>query len=263
MSLPVTILAGGLATRLRPITERVPKILLEVAGRPFAEHQLDLLRHHGITRVIYCVGHLGEQVRDTLGDGRRWGLSLEYVFDGPQLLGTGGALRRALHVLGETFFVLYGDSYLTCDFAAVEKAFYTSQKAGLMTVFRNENVWDKSNVAFTDGRIMRYDKHNTTGMRHIDYGLGVLTRRSFAPYAEGTVFDLATVYQHLLAEDALAGYEVSERFYEIGSTAGLTELNTLLTKTTQLAPTKGPHELRPTASRRDHGNHPPPADGHD
>ena len=225
MHLPVAILAGGLATRLRPITARIPKILVEVAGRPFAEHQLDLLQRQGITQVVYCVGYLGEEVREALGNGARRGMRLEYVFDGPRLLGTGGALVRAQDKLGDTFFVLYGDSYLTCDFAAVEDAYRRSGKSGLMTVCRNEGAFDRSNVVFEAGRILRYDKRDSTPeMRYIDYGLGVLSGRSLANYPADTVLDLAAVYQDLLARQDLAGYEVPERFYEIGSPEGLAEL---------------------------------------
>src|SRR5512136_2352765 len=119
MTLPVAILAGGLATRLRPITEQIPKSLLEVAGRPFAEHQLELLRRRGFTEIVLCVGYLGEQIRDILGDGARWGMRLQYAFDGDRLLGTGGALRRALPLLGEAFLVVYGDSFLECDYGTI------------------------------------------------------------------------------------------------------------------------------------------------
>ena len=241
MSLPVAILAGGLATRLQPLTAQIPKILLEVAGRPFAEHQLDLLQRQGVTRVVYCVGFLGEQVRDALGDGARRGMRLEYVFDGPRLLGTGGAVRRALDMLGEAFFVLYGDSYLTCDYAAVEDAYRRSGQAGLMTVFRNEGAWDRSNVVFEAGHILRYDKRGSAPeMHHIDYGLGILSRRSLEGYPAGGALDLATVYQDLLARQDLAGYEVAARFYEIGSLQGLNELRALLAgKAGAAAPTNG------------------------
>jgi len=140
MSLPVAILAGGLATRLRPLTERIPKSLVEVAGKPFAEHQIELLRRNGIMSVVFCVGYLGEQIEETLGDGCRWGITIRYVYDGPSLLGTGGAVRRALPALGDGFMVLYGDSYLDCDYAAVERAFWASGKLGLMTVFRKVHL---------------------------------------------------------------------------------------------------------------------------
>jgi N-acetyl-alpha-D-muramate 1-phosphate uridylyltransferase len=224
VSLPVAILAGGLATRLRPTTKRIPKALVEVAGKPFAIHQLELLRRHNLTDVVFCVGYLGEQIQEALGDGGRWGMHLQYVFDGPTLLGTGGALRRALPLLGESFFVLYGDSYLECDYAVVKQAFRHSGKLGLMTVYCNNGLWDRSNVLFDRGHIIRYDKRQrTSDMRHIDYGLGALHARAFDGYPDGAVIDLAEIYRDLLAQDQLAGFEATRRFYEIGSPAGLEE----------------------------------------
>ena len=224
MSLPVAILAGGLATRLRPITERIPKSLVEVGGRPFAEHQVELLQRHGLTDIIFLVGHLGEMVQDALGDGSRWGVSLRFVFDGPHQLGTGGAIRRAFSALGDPFFVLYGDSYLECDYAAVERTFRASGRSGLMTVCRNDDRWDRSNVLFDNGRIVAYDKRGRTpDMRHIDYGLGAFRKSAFASHPDGEAFDLVTIYQELLANGDLAGFDVPGRFYEIGSPAGLEE----------------------------------------
>ncbi len=232
MSLPVAILAGGLAARLRPLTERIPKSLVEVAGKPFAVHQLELLRRHGLTDVVFCVGYLGEQVQAALGDGHRWGMNLQYVFDGPTLLGTGGALRRALPWLGEAFFVMYGDSYLDCNYTAVEHSFRASGKLGLMTVFHNANQWDRSNVLYVERQILRYDKRNPTpDMQHIDYGVGAFRAQAFDAYPEGQSLDLATVYQHLLAQGQLAGFEVAQRFYEIGSPAGLEETQRYLSQT--------------------------------
>jgi NDP-sugar pyrophosphorylase family protein len=224
MSLPVAILAGGLATRLGPITETIPKSLVEVAGRPFAEHQVELLRAHGLTELVFLVGHLGEMLQRTLGDGSRLGVRIDYVFDGPKALGTGGAIRRALSSLRDPFFVLYGDSYLECDYGAIERAFLASGKSGLMTVCRNDNQWDRSNVLFEDGRIIRYDKREQSpGMAHIDYGLGAFRRAAFADRAPDEPFDLASVFQDLLAREDLAGYDVPGRFYEIGSPSGLAE----------------------------------------
>jgi NDP-sugar pyrophosphorylase family protein len=229
VSLPVAILAGGLATRLHPVTTTVPKALVDVGGRPFAEHQLEWLRSQGVERVVFCVAHLGEMIRDALGNGSQWNLHIDYVFDGGTLLGTAGALKRALPVLGGAFFVLYGDSLLTCDLQAVERAFRASGRAGLMTVFRNDDKWDRSNVHFTEGRLLRYDKVNRTPeMKHIDYGLGVLTDRALAPVPPDRPFDLAAVYQRLLADDNLAGVEITERFYEIGSPEGLEETRAFL-----------------------------------
>ena len=229
LDLPVAILSGGLATRLRPVSETIPKSLLPVAGRPFLAHQLDLLQKRGVRHVVLCVGHLGEKIREAIPDGRPWGIILEYSFDGPALQGTGGAVRNALPSLGEKFFVLYGDSYLPTDYGSVAEAFARSGQPALMTVFRNEGKWDTSNVVFRDARIVVYDKRQRTPeMQYIDYGLSVLTPRAFAGLESKTPLDLAEVFQKLVVDGRLAGYEVHERFYEAGSHAGLAELESVL-----------------------------------
>jgi NDP-sugar pyrophosphorylase family protein len=226
---PVAILAGGLATRLRPMTEQVPKGLIELAGHPFLYHQLLLLNSRGVRDVVLCVGYLGEMIRREFKDGSALGLHLQYSFDGDTLLGTAGAIGRALPLLGDNFFVLYGDSYLTCDYRAVAEAFLDSTMSGLMTVFQNESRYDASNVEFVEGRILAYDKRNRTpAMRHIDYGLGMFQRRAFANLATGQPCDLADVYRRLLRSGELAAYEVAERFYEIGSLEGIRETEEFL-----------------------------------
>lgn len=227
--LPVAILAGGMATRLKPITETVPKILVEVAGEPFFNHQIRLLAKAGLRRLVLCVGYLGEQVQELYGDGSAWGISIEYSFDGAKLLGTGGALIRALPRLGDAFYVLYGDSYLPIDYLAVGRSFLSSGKDGLMTVFANQGRFDASNVWFENGAVRVYDKKNkVTQMAHIDYGLGVFRSCAFDGFPRDQVVDLEQVQQALLARGELAGYEIATRFYEIGSHAGLQELDRLL-----------------------------------
>jgi NDP-sugar pyrophosphorylase family protein len=229
--LPVAILAGGLATRLRPVTDTIPKALIDINGEPFLAHQLRLLGRSGIDRVVICTGYLGEQIQDFAGDGRAFGLHVEYSSDGPRLLGTAGAIRRALPLLGESFFVLYGDSYLPCDYAAVEQSFLVSGKRGLMTVHANQGRWDTSNVEFAEGRILVYDKTNRTpAMRYIDYGLGVFHRDAFDDVPDDRPADLAAVYQNLLERRELAAHEVPTRFYEIGSAEGIRELAELLSQ---------------------------------
>jgi N-acetyl-alpha-D-muramate 1-phosphate uridylyltransferase len=226
---PVAILAGGVASRMQPRTDRMPKALLDVAGQPFIAHQLTLLRNQQITDVVLCVGHLAQQIEAFVGDGRAWQLRVRYSLDGPVLLGTGGALRRAQPLLGDIFFVLYGDSYLTCDFSAVARAFRESQRRGLMTVFRNDNTLGASNVLFDRGRIVRYDKVSPRpDMRHIDYGLTILTSAALAAYPPDAPFDLSRVHQDLLAQGQLAGLEVPDRFFEIGSPEGLRDTEALL-----------------------------------
>jgi N-acetyl-alpha-D-muramate 1-phosphate uridylyltransferase len=227
--IPVTILAGGLATRLRPITEKIPKSLISVAGKPFLAHQLELLRSRGIRRAVLCVGYLGEMIQQQFGDGKKFSVKLDYSFDGPKLLGTGGAIKRALPLLGEEFFVLYGDSYLPVDYAPIADFFHSSHKLACMAIYRNEGKFDTSNVVFHGGRIVVYDKKSRLPeMQHIDYGLSLFKAAAFDAYSAGRPFDLAEVMDRLVREKQLAGYEVRERFYEIGSPAGLAELETLL-----------------------------------
>jgi NDP-sugar pyrophosphorylase family protein len=229
LSIPVAILAGGLATRLRPITEKIPKSLVPVAGKPFLAHQLALLHSRGIRRVVLCVGHLGEMIQNDFGAGSAYGVQLDYSFDGPKLLGTGGAVKQALPLLGDEFFVLYGDSYLPVEYRPVAEFFRRSGKLGCMTVYRNEGRYDTSNVVFRGGEIAVYDKKNRRPeMRHIDYGLSLFKAMVFNSYPPDQPFDLAAVMGKLVQQKQLAGYEVTQRFYEMGSPTGLAELETLL-----------------------------------
>lgn len=229
LDIPVAILAGGLATRLRPITEKIPKSLVPVAGKPFLAHQLELLHARGIRRTVLCIGHLGEMIQHDFGDGAAFGVKLDYSFDGEKLIGTGGAVKRALPLLGKEFFVLYGDSYLPIEYVPVAEFFRRSGKLGLMTVYRNEGRYDTSNVVFANGEIEIYDKKvRSPEMRHIDYGLSLFKASVFESCSPDQTFDLTEVMTKLVREKQLAGYEVRERFYEMGSPAGLAELETLL-----------------------------------
>ena len=219
---PLALLAGGLATRMYPLTECVPKSLLSVDGEPFLAHQLRLLVERGIGEIVLCCGHLGEQIEAFAGDGSRFGCRIRYSYDGDALLGTGGALRRALPLLGERFFVMYGDSYLLADLASVWKTFLASAQLALMTVFRNDGKWDASNIEMRDGEIFCYEKRKRTpAMRYIDYGLSVLHANVLKAWPENEPFDLASVFGSLATEGSLAAHEVHGRFYEIGSAEGL------------------------------------------
>jgi NDP-sugar pyrophosphorylase family protein len=226
---PLALLAGGLATRMRPLTETIPKSLLEVAGKPFLDHQLALFARQGVRHVVICAGFLGEQMQALAGDGAKWNLHVEWSFDGDQILGTGGALMRALPLLGEEFLVTYGDSYLDEPYAPIVEASRQSGQPALMTVFRNEGRFDTSNIEFENGRLKRYDKANLTpAMRHIDYGLQVLKPAALDSWPRAQTFDLAAVYTSLVEEGRMAGYEVARRFHEIGSPQGLAGLDAAL-----------------------------------
>jgi NDP-sugar pyrophosphorylase family protein len=225
---PIAVLAGGIATRMRPLTETLPKALIPIAGEPFIAHQLRLLRREAITRVVLCVSYLGEQIEAYVGNGTAFGLDVVYSYDGPRRVGTGGAVRQALPLLGDEFLVIYGDSYLDIPFAPVVDAFRAAKNPALMTVFHNDGQWDTSNVEFADGRIIDYSKQPTARMRHIDYGLSVMTRTVFAGTSDNEALDLAPIFQRLVAEERLGGYEVTTRFYEIGSPAGKAETEAYL-----------------------------------
>ncbi len=203
--------------------------MVRVAGDPFIAHQLRLLVDRGIRQVVICCGFLGEQIEDYVRDGAVFGCSVQYSYDGSPLKGTGGAIRNALPKLGDHFFLLYGDSYLPTEFHPVYDKFIGLETLGLMTVFRNENQWDRSNVEFHDGRIHNYDKSKMTPqMKYIDYGLGILKARAFDDWRENEVFDLSELYRDLVKKGQLGGYEVKQRFYEIGTPAGLHETDEFL-----------------------------------
>ena len=224
---PVCILAGGLGSRLGERVRDTPKPLIEVAGRPFLAHQLELLRAHGARRIVLCVGYLGERIEQEIG-ARPLGLDVRYSYDGPELVGTAGAVRRALPLLGERFLVLYGDTYLRIDYRAVAAVLVTSGLPALMTVLHNRNRLEPSNAVFDDGLVVRYDKrHATSDMEWIDYGLGAMTAAALTS-SEPESPDLADVYRELADKRLLAGYEATERFYEIGTPGSLAETDAFL-----------------------------------
>lgn len=228
------ILAGGLATRMRPLTETIPKALIPVGGIPFIDHQLAWLAGHGVTDVVLSIGYRGEMLRDHVGDGGRFGLAVRFVDEGTQLRGTAGALRLALDhgALEPAFLVTYGDSFLPIDFADVWHRFQASGAPALMTVFHNAGRWETSNVIYRDGRIVLYDKHRATRpaieFDHVDYGLLAMKREVIAelvpPPASGERADLAPLLHELSQRGDLAGVEITQRFFEIGSPAGLQDL---------------------------------------
>lgn len=227
----VVILAGGLGTRLRALAPETPKVLVPVAGRPFIEHQFALLQKAGLEDVLLCVGHLGEQVRAHVGDGSDWGLRVEYAWEEPgRLMGTGGALVQARAHLAPEFFVLYGDSYLPTDYAAVARWFLASRYAAAMTVFRNEGRWDASNTRIEGDRVAFYSKRAAPGETdYIDYGLSAWRRAVIERYAAAPMpLDLAQVQSDLVQDRAMGAYVVRERFYEIGKPEGWAELDAAL-----------------------------------
>lgn len=222
--LPVVILSGGLATRLYPVTLAIPKALIEVAGRPFIDHQLALLHEKGITQVVLCVGHFGEMIEAHVGNGSNFGIDIQYSYDGTVLSGTGGAIKKASRILPDAFLIIYGDSYLDIDIKPVLERFSTENLPVLMTVYRNENLINISNIVVKDKKVIRYDKkEKSTTMEYIDYGLIAIQKKVFDAYPADTPFDLSLVLSQMAASGKVAAFEVKKRFYEIGSVQGIKE----------------------------------------
>ena len=222
--LPVVILAGGLATRLYPVTLTIPKSLIEINNRPFIDHQLELLKEKGISQVILCVGNLGEMIEAHVGKRTQSGLEVQYSYDGEVLLGTGGAIKRASDLLPDTFIITYGDSYLDIDIGSVVQAFHTADLPVLMTVYQNRNEFDVSNIIVKDEIVVRYDKKDRdSAMEYIDFGLIMIQKNVFDLYPSDEPFDLSLVLSRMAAGGKVAAFDVMKRFYEIGSVQGIKE----------------------------------------
>lgn len=227
----MAILAGGYATRLGPLTRDTPKCLIEINGRPFVDWQLDLLIDKGYSDFIFCLSYKSNLIQNHLGDGSERGVRIQYSLDGETQLGTGGAIKKALSMLGPAFGVLYGDSYLPMNYQQAEQLFLANQSYALMTVYKNQNQFDKSNVEFVDGKLLNYEKDtDNQNLHHIDYGLTFFREAAFQPWANQSSFDLSKVCHQLAKDKQLDGFEVHDRFYEIGSILGIEEIAQYLGK---------------------------------
>ena len=223
MTLPVAILAGGLGTRLGKKALNKAKVLIDVAGKPFISRQLNYLSDQGIKDIVICVGHLGNQIKNYIGNGSKYNLNVSYSDDSDRLLGTGGSIKKACQILGEHFFILYGDSFLPVNFTLIEKAYFQEKKPALMTVLKNKERWDKSNAYFKDKCVKYNKKKPQKNMDYIDYGLNIVKNSIFSDFPSNEVFDLADVFENLSNKSLLAGFEIYDRFYEIGSINGLND----------------------------------------
>lgn len=224
----IVVLAGGPGTRLRPLTEEMPKSMISVKGKPFLQYQIELFKHSGIRDIVLCVGYLAEKIMECFGDGGKFGVKIRYSVEGNRLLGTAGALKRSESLLDDVFFITYGDAYLMLDYANAMAYFKRFNKLGLMVVYKNFNRFDKSNVIVEDGYVKVYDKRRQTpDMVYIDYGVSVLRRESLALIPPDVVMDLQEFYRVLIEPGELLAYETYNRFYEIGSFRGLKEFRQL------------------------------------
>jgi MurNAc alpha-1-phosphate uridylyltransferase len=226
----LVILAGGMATRLYPVTLEIPKSLIDINGKPFIQHQIDLIKSKGINKIVLCLGKFAKRIEDYLGDGNTDSLYIKYSYDGDTLLGTGGAIKKAFPLLSDPFMIMYGDSYLNIEYIDIMEYFNNFDRLGLMTVLKNENKWDKSNIVFRDGKIIKYEKVDDAEFDYIDYGFSILRKSALAPFMGEDKFDLKDVFKDLISKQEMLGFEVFNRFYEIGSFQGIEETKDYLLK---------------------------------
>jgi NDP-sugar pyrophosphorylase family protein len=225
----IVILAGGLATRLRPLTNNIPKSMIRVDGKPFLQHQIELLKENGLEDIVLCVGHLSQMIKDYFGDGRKFGVRIRYSDEGENLLGSGGALKKAEPLLEDEFFLMYGDSYLLLNYRAIEFYHKKFENFCLLVVYKNQNLYDKSNVGIKDGLVTSYDKTNPDGnLIYIDAGLSILRKEVLDQIPSDRPSLLEEFYQRIIAKREMLAYEVNQRFYEIGSLKGLKEFESLI-----------------------------------
>jgi len=221
MGIQVVILAGGFATRLGQLTINRPKSLVDILGKPFLAYQLELLQAGGITDIVLCIGHLGKQIQDIFGDGSKYGVRIRYSQE-DRPLGTAGALKNAESLLDDTFFVMYGDSYLFLDFPKLMAYFVSQNKLGLDTIFKNNDSYDKSNIVIKGNLVTRYSKtEKTKDMIYIDYGAAIFRKEVLQLIPENRFSPVEELFLRLIELEQLLAFEVKERFYEIGSPRGL------------------------------------------
>jgi len=222
----IVILCGGLATRLYPLTKKIPKAMIRIGGKPFLEYQIELVKKNGIFDVVLCVGYKGNQIEKYFGNGKKWGLRIKYSKDGKKLLGTGGALKKAEPLLEDTFLVMWGDSYLPFNFQKVIEFFKKHNKLGLMTVYKNENKIEPSNVEIERNLVKAYSKKKRTRkMQYIDYGLSIFKKDVLKYIPKNKFYDLSKLNQLLIRKKQLLALPVRKRFYQIGNFKGLEEFN--------------------------------------
>jgi len=220
----IVILCGGKATRLYPLTKKISKSMLKIAGKPFLEHQINLLKKNGIRDIILCVGYKAEQIKKYFKNGEKFGVKIKYSSDGKKLLGTGGALKKAEDLLEDSFLVMWGDSYLPFNFRKAIKFFKKYNKLGLMTVYKNLDRYEPSNVEIEKNLVKSYSKkRKTRKMKYIDYGVSIFRKDVLKIIPESKVYDLSKLQQALIRKKQLLAYPAEKRFYQIGSPGGLEE----------------------------------------
>jgi N-acetyl-alpha-D-muramate 1-phosphate uridylyltransferase len=221
------IIAGGLGTRLGELTKNNPKSMVLVNGKPFIEYQIEFLREKGINNIVICIGHLGQQILEYCRNGYRFGVNLQYSYEN-KLAGTAGALKLAEPLLEEFFFTLYGDSYVFFDFKNLMEKFITKKMSAVMSVYKNNNQFDRSNTAIKNGMVINYDKNTTKKYKYIEYGVNYFEKKTLQIIPEAQTYSMGDFFNDLIKLNLLYAYEVKDRFYEIGSLYGLRDFEDYL-----------------------------------
>ena len=224
----LVILAGGLGTRLKPLTDKVPKSMLEVEGKPFLEHQIELVKKHGLQNILLLTGHQGETIEKHFQDGSRFGVSIKYSRESSPA-GTAGALKLAEPLLPAGFLLMYGDAYLDFQYGRLWERFRHCARKAVMAIFRNDNRWGRSNVAYDLPLVVRYcpaseadeNRGGQNPLVYIDYGVSAISKDVLSAIPEGKPWSMEQVFAGLAAARQLDGFELFQRFYEIGSSEGL------------------------------------------
>lgn len=226
----VAILAGGLATRLGKLALNQPKSMFKIQGKVFLEYQLELLRRGGIKNIVMCLGNMAEQIQRYFGNGREYGVDIKYSLE-DKPLGTAGALKKAEQLLDDVFFTMYGDSYLFVDFGLAMRYFESQGKLALMTVYRNCDRYDRSNVVIKGNLVRKFSKQEkTTDMVYIEYGANIFSKEVLEMIPQNQFYSLDELFPALIDKEELLAFEVKQRFYEIGSLQGLKEFGDFIEK---------------------------------
>ena len=224
----IAILTGGLGTRLNKLTTKTPKSLILIDNKPFLEYQIDFLKEGGIKDIVLCTGHLGEQIHRHFGSGKKYALNIKYSHE-DKPLGTAGALKKSQDLLNDTFFTMYGDSYVFVNFGEIMSYFKSQDKLALMTVYHNSDRYDRSNTSIQGNLVKKYSKKDRSkDTEYIDYGVNIFRKSVLDLIPQNQFYSLEDLLPNLIKQEQLLAYEVYDRFYEIGSPEGLEDFENFI-----------------------------------
>ncbi len=230
MKYPVIILAGGKGKRIKKLTAKKPKPLVKILNKPFIEYQIDLLRKQKVKKLIISIGYRGDEIINFIKNKNYKDIDISFFKDGIKPLGTGGALKKISKKIQGTFIVLYGDSFLPISIKNIEKKFIKSKQDVLLTIYKNNNRFDKSNIKIVNKKIFYNKFINDSDMKYIDYGLSIIKSKIIKNFTSNKKFDLSDLIYKLCLDRKIAYSIVKKRFYEIGSYKGIKDFKKYIRK---------------------------------